>query len=230
MAVSDMTEDARRAWMPPALWFIGGGLVAFSLLASLGVGFLILLPSVGFLVLIFSLRIPDGWVVLAGAGITGAVLWGTHIASPDTPDDDVWLVVAFAALALVGLVMSLRVRRPGSGGGWKISTRGQMTGLIAAVLVAVSILWLAEDVGGTWRLGFGFIGAGPDWDGWPVLSVTVVIGSWVNVGAWAARVWPVAIICSLLTFAAPWGFIYPGILTGPILAIAAGFAWARASR
>jgi hypothetical protein len=109
-------------------------------------------------------------------------------------------------------------------------TRGQWTGLITAVLVAISITWLAADAGWTWRLGFGFIGAGREWGGWPALSVIVLIGSWGNVLAWAARVWPLAIICSLLTFVAPWGFLYPSILAGPILAVAAGVGWVREKR
>lgn len=37
-----------------------------------------------------------------------------------------------------------------------------------------------------------------------------------------------AVGCSILTFFAPWGFIYPGILAGPILAIAAALAWGAA--
>ena len=100
-------------------------------------------------------------------------------------------------------------------------------GLITASLVALSVLWLAADSNWTWRLGFGFVGAGRDWSGWPALSVIVLIASWVNVVAWTTRTWFLAVICSLLTFAAPWGFIYPGILAGPVLAIAAGLAGVR---
>jgi hypothetical protein len=108
-----------------------------------------------------------------------------------------------------------------------IKTRGQRVGLVTAVLVALGIMWLGLEVGWTWRLGFDGLGAGRDWDGWPVLNVLVLIASVVNVCAWAARSWLLATVCSLLTFGAPWGFIYPGILAGPILAIAAALAWAR---
>jgi hypothetical protein len=106
-------------------------------------------------------------------------------------------------------------------------TRGQVAGLVTSVLVALAVLWLAVDSGWTWRLGFEGIGAGRDWDGWPLFSKLVLVGSWINLYAWAARKWLLAVVCSTLTFFAPWGLIYPGILAGPILAIAAGLAWAR---
>jgi hypothetical protein len=103
-----------------------------------------------------------------------------------------------------------------------------MLGTVVAVLVAVSITFLAADAGWSWRLDLGFVGA--DWDGWPLLSVAVVVAAWANVFAWVRRIWPLAIVCSLLVFVAPWGFLYPGILAGPILAIAAGVAWARTKK
>ena len=102
-----------------------------------------------------------------------------------------------------------------------------MVGVVTALVVAVAILRLAADREWRWQLGFGFVGAGRDWDGWPFLSALVLAAAWVNVAAWLGRVWSLAIVCSLLTFAAPWGFIYPGILAGPILAVAAAVAWLR---
>lgn len=106
-------------------------------------------------------------------------------------------------------------------------TRGQIVGLMTSILIAFAVLWLAADSSWTWNLDFEGIGAGRDWDGWPLFSKLVLIGCWINVYAWAARKWLLAIVCSILTFFAPWGFIYPGILAGPILAVAAGLAWAR---
>lgn len=94
-------------------------------------------------------------------------------------------------------------------------------------MTALAVAWLAADSGWSWRLGFDGIGAGPDWNGWPLLSVIVLVAAWLNVLAWAMRLWPLAAICGLLTVAAPWGFIYPGIVLGPILAVAAALAWAR---
>ena len=111
-----------------------------------------------------------------------------------------------------------------------VVTPGQFTGLVTSVVIAFSVLWLAADSGWTWHLGFEGIGAGRDWPGWPLFSKLVLIASWVNVYAWAARKWLLAIACSLLTFFAPWGFIYPGILAGPVLATAAAVAWARTKR
>ncbi len=105
-------------------------------------------------------------------------------------------------------------------------TRGQVVGFVTSILVALSVLLLAADANWTWRLGFEGIGAGRKWDGWPIFSKVVLVGSWINVYAWATRKWVMAIVCSLLTFFAPWG-VYPGILAGPVLAIAAGLAWAR---
>ncbi len=92
-------------------------------------------------------------------------------------------------------------------------------GQVATILLALGLTWLASDHGWTWALS--------DWDAWPVLSVIIVVASWVNVLAWLAARWGIVIACSLLTFAAPWGFNYPGILAGPVLAIAAGSHWAK---
>lgn len=92
-------------------------------------------------------------------------------------------------------------------------------GQISTILLALSLTWVAADSGWTWAL--------TDWDGWYVLSIIILVAAWVNVFAWMASSWGVVGVCSLLTFAAPWGFIYPGILAGPILAISAGLHLTR---
>jgi hypothetical protein len=92
-------------------------------------------------------------------------------------------------------------------------------GQISTIILACGLTWIASDNGWTWALS--------EWDGWPALSVIVLVASWVNVFAWLGGRWVAVVVCSLLTIAAPWGFIYPGILAGPILAIAAGLHWAR---
>ena len=101
----------------------------------------------------------------------------------------------------------------------KNTTQGQLAGIVVAILLALGVTGVAASVGWTWSWN--------DWGGWPVFSVVILIGAWVDVIAWIARLWPLAIVCSLLTFLAPWGFIYPGILAGPMLAIAAALAWVR---
>lgn len=95
-------------------------------------------------------------------------------------------------------------------------------GQVSTILLAVGVTLIASAHGWTWTLS--------DWDGWPLLSRIVPIAAWVNVPAWFASRWGIVILCSMLTFLAPWGFIYPGILAGPILAIAAGLHWAKAGR
>lgn len=100
-------------------------------------------------------------------------------------------------------------------------TRGQAVGHALALLLALGVVWAAEGQW-TWQLS--------DWQGWPLLSVAVLIGAWVNVAAWFARVWPLAIVCSLLSVFVPWGFVYFGPLTGVALAIAAAVAWVREAR
>ena len=92
-------------------------------------------------------------------------------------------------------------------------------GQIATILLALGVTFVAAHSGWTWALS--------DWDGWPLLSRLIPIAAWANVLAWSARRWGLVIICSMLTFGAPWGFIYPGILAGPLLAVAGGVHWAR---
>ena len=102
------------------------------------------------------------------------------------------------------------------------TTKGQCIGLFSSIIVALGVTGLAASTGWTWAL--------TEWEGWRTLSVVILIGAWVNVPAWMLRIWPLAIVCSLLTFLAPWGFIYPGILAGPIMATAAAVAWVRSER
>lgn len=111
-------------------------------------------------------------------------------------------------------ILSARVR-----GEIENTTQGQLAGIVVAILLAPGVTAVAASVGWTWSWN--------DWGGWPVASLVILIASWVNVIAWIARLWPVAIVCSLLTFLAPWGFLYPGIVAGPALAIAAAWAWVR---
>ncbi len=101
----------------------------------------------------------------------------------------------------------------------KRSDLGHPFGQISTILLACGLTWIASDNGWTWALS--------DWDGWPALSVIVLVASWVNVLAWLAGRWGTVVVFSLLTIAAPWGFIYPGIVAGPILAISAGLHWAK---
>jgi hypothetical protein len=96
------------------------------------------------------------------------------------------------------------------------------TGQLMTIAVAIGVSLLAVTHGGTWALS--------DWGGWPALSIIILVAAWVNVLAWLAERWGLVIVCSLLTFGAPWGFIYPGILAGPTLAILATSNWARKRR
>lgn len=89
-------------------------------------------------------------------------------------------------------------------------SRGQLVGLTLATLQAGAIMWLAEDLGWSWRLS--------DWEGWPILSALVLIAAPANVFAWYVRLRWVAVPASLLGLFAPWGFIY----FGPILAVGLG--------
>lgn len=86
-------------------------------------------------------------------------------------------------------------------------SRGQIVGFVLATLQAVTIAWVAEDLGWSWRLS--------DWQGWPLLSGAVLIAAGLSVGAWLLRLRWLAVPTSLLTLFAPWGFIY----YGPILAV-----------
>lgn len=95
-------------------------------------------------------------------------------------------------------------------------------GQVATVLLAVGVTWMARLSEWSWAFS--------DSEGWAAISKVIVVAAWVNVFAWLSRLWPVVIVCSLLTFVAPWGFIYPGILAGPVLAIAAGFHWVKDDR
>ena len=100
--------------------------------------------------------------------------------------------------------------------------RAYPVGQVVTILLAFGVTFLAAAQGWTW--------AWSDWSGWPALSIVIIAASWVNVFAWFSARWGLVIICSLLTFLAPWGFIYPGILAGPILACAAAIHWIQARR
>lgn len=91
-------------------------------------------------------------------------------------------------------------------------TRGQILGIVLASLQAITIAWVAEDLGWTWRLS--------DWEGWPVLSIAVLVAAGLSVVAWLLRLRWLAVPTSLLTLFAPWGFIY----YGPILAVGLAIA------
>ncbi len=97
-----------RARGGPALWFITGGVLAFSGLDLVGLGAFTLLPATGVALVLLALRVPGLSVVLIGAGSVMSVLWGLHITSGDTPDSELWPVFLGLVLLAVGLTIHFR--------------------------------------------------------------------------------------------------------------------------
>ncbi len=88
--------------------------MGFSLLGLHSWLYLTLLPSIAFGLILLTLRVPGAWMWPVGAGAVVATLWGLHLSSGDTPDDQVWpLVVGLGSVAL-GIAMFLGNRRQGA--------------------------------------------------------------------------------------------------------------------
>ena len=87
------------------VWFITGGVISFSALDMIGMGALTLLPAVCVAVLLAAFRVPVVSISLVGAGTVMAFLWGLHIASPDSPDNEVWPVLVGLGLVALGLIL-----------------------------------------------------------------------------------------------------------------------------
>ncbi|HJR45194.1 MAG TPA: hypothetical protein VJ927_06270 [Actinomycetota bacterium] len=100
-----------RARLGPTLWFVAGAVGGFSVAGLHSWLYLTLLPTFGFALILLALRIPGTWLWPVGAGLVVAIVWGLHITSGDTPDDEVWPVLVGLAAATLGVVMFLRERK-----------------------------------------------------------------------------------------------------------------------
>ncbi len=92
------------------LWFVAGAATALSLLGVHSWLYLTLLPSITFGLILLALRVPGSWLWPVGAGSLVATLWGLHITSGDTPDDEVWPLLIGVGSAVLGVAMFLRSR------------------------------------------------------------------------------------------------------------------------
>lgn len=100
-----------KLWAGAIAWFVTGAAAGFGglALAVASLGAIALLPALAVAAILIIFRFPSASMFLVGAGSAVSLTWLLHITSGDTPDNQVWPVLAGAALAAIGLLMFFRL-------------------------------------------------------------------------------------------------------------------------